>query len=210
MPRFSVPALESQFGQAAVTALTAAATTYIRPARFPRWVRRGLAMSNTLTAVGAAVAGDRRPARSQIAGKTDDTINLVDGRPASRAGANLVSASSAGMALVTSGLALRVDKTVEKMLVKRGVRNPRLWMAAGAAVVSLAGPWVTKAIQNSTAKLQDKAMPKPALESTLANPLGSNEQRSTSQSTQIEAGDQSRSVVSDQENGADAAQNTDH
>lgn len=209
MPRFSVPALESQFGQAAVTALTAAATTYIRPARFPRWVRRGLAMSNTLTAVGAAVAGDRRPARSQIAGKTDDTINLVDGKPASRTGANLVSASSAGMALVTSGLALRVDKTVEKMLVKRGVRNPRLWMAAGAAVVSLAGPWVTKAVAEVTQKLQEKSLPKQTLESTLANPLGSDHQQGTTKAQQIEAGDPSRTVVTDEQDGTDTAQHTD-
>lgn len=210
MPRISVPALESPFGQAVVSAAAAAATTYIRPARFPRWVRRGLAMSNTLTAVGASLAGDRRPAGTQIPSNGTNTVSLVNDKPAPRTGANLMSASATGMALVTSGLAMRVDKNVEKMLLKRGVRNPRLWMAVGAAVVSLAGPWVTKAIANSTAKLQEKSLPKQTLESTLANPLGPNDQRETTNSTQIEAGDPSRTVVTDQQDGGEPTQHTDH
>lgn len=210
MPRFTLPALESKVAQAAVTAVAAAATTYVRPARFPRWVRRGVSMSNTLTAVGMAVAGDRRPARSRIAERTPDDIELVDGRPASRAGANLASASAAGMALVTSGLALRVDKTVEKMLVKRGVRNPRLWMAVGAAVVSLAGPWVTKQIQTSTAKLQEKALPGETLRSTLADPLGSKGKERTSTAPQIEGGAPSRDAVSDEDERSDTGEQPQH
>lgn len=225
MPRLSTASLESEIAQRAVTAAAAAATTYLRPARFPRWVRRGLSITNTLTAVGMAAAGNRRPAASQL-GRQDDakTVELVDGKPTSQVSATLLSASAAGMALVTSGLAMRVDKRVEKTLLKRGVNHPRLWMALGAAVVSLAGPWVTEQLQAQASKLQEKALPKETLAATPADPLGTKGKTTKDKSAlgaaaksqtgsknslgtaatttptgQIEAGDPSRRVVTDDE-----------
>lgn len=228
MPRLTTASLESEIAQRAVTAAAAAATTYLRPARFPRWVRRGLSMTNTLTAVGMAAAGKRRPAASQLGGQDGaKTVELVDGKPTSQVSATLLSASAAGMALVTSGLAMRVDKRVEKTLLKRGVARPRLWMALGAAVVSLAGPWVTEQLQAQATKLQEKALPKETLAATLADPLGTKGRTAqdkpalgtaaksqsepknshdttsstspTSTTGQIEAGDPSRRVVTDDE-----------
>lgn len=187
MPRITLPSLENETAQSIVTALVAGATTYVKPARFPKWVRRGVSMSNTLTAVGMAVAGDRRPARSQLDSSgsraSQHTVELVDGKPTSRAGANLVAATTAGMGLVTSGMAIRIDKSVEKFLLKRGVRHPRLWMAAGAAAISLASPWITAKLQESTAKLQEKAAADGTLESTLADPLGRQKTSTDSPST---------------------------
>ena len=175
MPRFTVPTLENEIAQRLVTAAAAAATTYIRPARFPKWVRRGITASNTLTSVGLAMAGERRPAPSELvaAAQNDskNTVDLVNGQPKPRTAFNWASATSAGMALVTSGIAMRLDKGVEKALFKRGVRHPRLWMAVGAATISLIGPWVVERAQERLAALE-KPMPKETLAGRLADPLG--------------------------------------
>ena len=210
MPRFSLPALESPAAQAAISAAAAAATTLVRPARFPRWARRGIAMSSTLTNVGMALAGDRRPASSKLAASgSDTTITTSGGRPSTNQMSDLASAATAGMGLVTSGLALRIDKNVEKMLLKRGVRHPRLWMAVGAAAISLVGPYVTKQIQASTARLQEKAMPKETLESTLSDPLGS-KQKSSAPAGQIESASTSRPSAGDDDERRESDEHTDH
>ena len=179
MARFTIPALENELGQRVVTAASAAAMTYIRPARFPRWVRRSITMSNSLTAVGAALAGNKTEAAHRQIAKdnvgrpaSEQTLTVRDGVPASQVGANWASSAAAGMALVTSGIALAVDKRVEKFLLARGVRNPRVIMAVGAAALSMASPYVTKGIQNLTEKLQAQALPKDVLDARLANPLG--------------------------------------
>lgn len=190
MPRFTIPALENELGQRVVTAASAAAMTYIRPARFPKWVRRGITMSNSLTAVGAALAGNKTAATDRQIAKdnvgrpaANQTLTIREGVPASQAGANWASSASAGMALVTSGMALAVDKRVEKFLLARGVRNPRLLMAVGAATISLASPYITKGIQAASAKLQERAMPKSVLEQRLADPLG--KQQSSSETKRL-------------------------
>lgn len=179
MPRFTLPALENEIGQRVVTAASAAAMTYIRPARFPKWVRRSITMSNSLTAVGAALAGNKAEAANRQIAKdnvgrpaAEQTLTIRDGKTATQAGANWASAASAGMALVTSGVALAVDKRVERFLISRGVKNPRAIMAVGAAAISLAGPWITKKIQVASTQLQEKALPKDVLEQRLADPLG--------------------------------------
>lgn len=208
MPRFTLPAFDSPAAQAAISAATAAATTLVRPARFPRWVRRGVAMSSTLTSVGMAMAGERRPASSRLA-DSNKAINVVDGRATSSSMSDLAAAATAGMGLVTSGLALRIDKNVEKMLLKRGVRHPRLWMAVGAAAISLVGPYVTKQIQASTARLQEKALPKETLESTLSDPLGT-KQKSSAPAGQIESANTSRPSAGDDDERRESDEHTDH
>lgn len=169
MPSINLPALENELAKRAVTAVAAGATTYIRPARFPKWVRRSVSMSNTLASVGLAMAGDRRPGGQRLEnGQAQDVVEVANGVTVPRTGANWASAAAAGMGLVTSGLALKVDARVEKALLKRGVPNPRLIMAVGAAGLSLASPWISRAAHTVGAKLQEKAAAHPALQSTLA------------------------------------------
>lgn len=172
MLRYTVPTLENEIAQRLVTAAAAAATTYIRPGRFPKWVRRGITASNTLTSVGLAMAGPRRPASTKLpAAERAKAVDVVDGQAQPRTGTNWASATSAGMAFVTSGVALRVDSTIEKTLLKRGVRHPRLVMALGAAAMSMAGPWIAKKAGELTARLEAQ-MPKEVLDGRLADPLG--------------------------------------
>ena len=113
MPRFTLPALDSPAAQAAISAATAAATTLVRPARFPRWVRRGVA------------------------------------------------------------------------------------------------PYVTKQIQASTARLQEKALPKETLESTLSDPLGT-KQKSSAPAGQIESANTSRPAAGDDDERSESDEHTDH
>ena len=182
MPRLTIPSLENELGQRLVTAASAAAMTYLRPARFPKWVRRSITMSNSLTAVGAALAGAKQDSATRQLAKSNvgkpaasQTVTVREGVPVSQAGANWASSAAAGMAFVTSGIALAADKRIERFLIKRGVANPRLLMAVGAAAISLASPYVTRQIQQLGAKLSEKGMPKDVLDARLRNPLGTSE-----------------------------------
>lgn len=114
----------------AISALTAGAITLVSPARIPRSARRGVSLARTATSL-AALVGDRMP------GVVDNKLSARASAAVGRAqtAAPFAGATAAGFALVTSGLALKADQKVESLLVKRGVRQPRLVMALGVVAV---------------------------------------------------------------------------
>lgn len=109
------------------SAATAGVITLIRPARFPKWARRGLRWANTAGTAGSlffVVRGD----------------DLPDDHPLHKAvsASDVLAAATGGLMLVTSGLGMKADDRIEQFLVKRGVRHPRLLMAAGVVAVLFA------------------------------------------------------------------------
>lgn len=109
------------------SAATAGVITLIRPARFPKWARRGLRWANTAGTAGSlffVVRGD----------------DLPDDHPLHKAvsASDVLAAATGGLMLVTSGLGMKADDRIEQFLVTRGVKHPRLLMAAGVVAVLFA------------------------------------------------------------------------
>ncbi|MGN6415128.1 hypothetical protein [Flexivirga sp.] len=109
------------------SAATAGVITLIQPARFPKWARRGLRWANTAGTAGSlffVVRGD----------------DLPDDHPLHKAvsASDVLAAATGGLMLVTSGLGMKADDRIEQFLVKRGVKHPRLLMAAGVVAVLFA------------------------------------------------------------------------
>ncbi|GGB28699.1 hypothetical protein GCM10011492_18710 [Flexivirga endophytica] len=119
------------------SAAAAGAMTLIRPARFPKWARRGLRWANTAGTAGSlflVVQGD----------------DLPDDHPLHKAlsASDVMAAASGGLMLVTSGLGMKADDKVEAFLVKHGVKHPRVVMAVGVVVVMFA----VKTVQDRSSK----------------------------------------------------------
>jgi hypothetical protein len=125
------------------SAAVAGAVTLVRPARFPRWARRGLSLANTAGTAGAVF----------LAVRGDD--ELPDDHPLHRALtiSDVTAAATGGLMLVTSGLGVKADAKIEHFLVRRGVRHPRLVMAAGVVALLLA----VKTVQDAASKHRESA-----------------------------------------------------
>lgn len=142
----------------ASSAAATALVVYLRPARMPKMLRRALLAANTAGSVtpmlvGSSAAGATESARpaplAERAGANADSIGDISTALASLAGS---------VTLLTSKPALRLDRGVERMLLRRGVRRPRLLMAAGAAgavvVVGVVTDRLAKAAEQKVAELQ--------------------------------------------------------
>ncbi|NNG38860.1 hypothetical protein HJ588_06180 [Flexivirga sp. ID2601S] len=128
----SVPALNL------ASAALAGAVTLVRPARFPRWARRGLVWANTAGTAGSVFLTVRN---------RDD---LPPEHPLHRAvsSSDLIAAATGGLMLVTSGIGLKADDKIEQFLVKRGFKHPRVWMAVGVVGVV----FLAKTLQDAGSK----------------------------------------------------------
>lgn len=141
------------------SAAVAGAVTLVRPARFPRWARRGLSLANTAGTAGAVF----------LAVRGED--ELPDDHPLHRALAisDLTAAATGGLMLVTSGLGVKADVKIERFLVRRGVRHPRIVMAAGVVALLFA----VKTAQDAAGKRRETpspaAGPKPSVTGKPAN-----------------------------------------
>lgn len=127
----------------AASAAVAGVVTIVRPARFPRWARRGLSVANTAGTASSlffAIRGDEEPPAGHPLHKALATSDVV-------------AAATGGLMLITSGLGLKADARVERFLVERGVRHPRLVMAAGVVTVM----FVVKTVQDSMSKSVSKS-----------------------------------------------------
>lgn len=143
------------------SATAAGAVTLVRPARFPKWARRALSLSNTAGTAGTiffAVRGDE---------------DLPATHPVQRAlsTSDILAATSGGLMLVTSGLGLKADARIERFLVERGVKHPRIVMAVGVVTVL----FVVKTVQDAVTKKDETpaveaAAPKTAVSGKAANP----------------------------------------
>lgn len=148
--------LRSPLAKNLVAAGAAGTVTLLRPARFPKWLRRSMLLTNTAgtgtamllgsTATGADPVGSHAP----LAGKLGSLAVPVG----STAGA--LAAVSGGLGLVTSGIGLRADAKVEQILIRRGVRRPRIWMAVGVVGVVL----VVQVLQDRAARAAEEAAAK--------------------------------------------------
>lgn len=119
------------------SAAAAGAITLIRPARFPKWARRGLRWANTAGTAGSiflVVRGNEVP--------DDHPLHKALGA------SDVLAAASGGLMLVTSGLGLKADAKVEAFLLRHGVKHPRALMALGVVVVLFA----VKSLQDAKSK----------------------------------------------------------
>lgn len=131
------------------SAAAAGAITLIRPARFPKWARRGLRWANTAGTAGSiflVVRGNDVP----------------DDHPLHKAlsASDVMAAASGGLMLVTSGLGLKADDKVEAFLLKHGVKHPRALMAVGVVVVLFAAKTLQDAKSKDVAKPTEATRPK--------------------------------------------------
>ncbi|RNI25234.1 hypothetical protein [Flexivirga caeni] len=144
------------------SASVAGVVTLIRPTRFPRWARRSLSLANTAGTAGTVLLA--------IRGEDE----LPEDHPLHRAVAisDLTAASTGGLMLLTSGLGLKADAKVERILVRRGVRHPRLVMAAGVVIVLFAVKTVQDAASRRTSGAAEAATStesKPSISTKPAN-----------------------------------------
>ncbi|WP_446665040.1 hypothetical protein [Flexivirga sp. B27] len=144
------------------SAATAGVITLVRPARFPKWARRGLRWANSVGTAGTlffVVRGD----------------DLPDDHPLHKAvsASDVLAAATGGLMLVTSGLGMKADDKIEAFLVRHGVKAPRVVMAVG--VVALM--FTVKTIQDRSrsteqeppATERQQATPKPSVAAKPAN-----------------------------------------
>lgn len=155
----STSLLHSPQARNVTSALIAGAATYLRPARIPSWVRRGMLAANTAGTGAAVLLGTGTPT-----GPTGEPAPLAGrlGAKASPIGgaATALASVSGGLGLVTSGLGLRADAKAEQYLLNRGIRHPRLVMAVGVVgivyVVSLLQERATKAAEQKAGEAADQ------------------------------------------------------
>lgn len=141
------------------SAAAAGAITLVRPARFPKWARRGLRWANTAGTAGSiflVVRGNEVP----------------DDHPLHKAlsASDVMAAASGGLMLVTSGLGLKADDKVEAFLLKHGVKHPRVLMAVGVVVVLFAVKTVQDAKSQEAAQPTEATRPKSPATAKPANP----------------------------------------
>ncbi len=146
MPTSKPSALQSPVAQNLASAGIAGVVTLIRPARFPRLLRRGLSLANTAGTAGSAYLNF----------KHKDGVPEGDSLGTAIEAGSAIGAVTGGLMLVTSGIGLKVDSKVESMLVKRGVKHPRLVMAVGVVGIIFAVKTVQDATGKKAAKLADK------------------------------------------------------
>lgn len=140
----------------AISALTAGAITLVSPARIPRSARRGVSLARTATSL-AALVGDRLP--GALDNKLPARASTAVGQ--AQTAAPFAGATAAGFALVTSGLALKADQKVEALLIKRGVRQPRLVMSLGVVAAVFAINTLRPKIQAAIAERARGVVPRP-------------------------------------------------
>ena len=142
------------------SAAAAGAITLIRPARFPKWARRGLRWANTAGTAGSiflVVRGN----------------DIPDDHPLHKAlsASDVMAAASGGLMLVTSGLGLKADDKIEAFLLKHGVKHPRVLMAVGVVVVLFAVKTVQDAKSKDVAQPTEATRPKTPATAKPANPV---------------------------------------
>lgn len=132
----STDLLRSPIAQNAAAAVAAGVGVFFQPARLPKWGKRVVKLTNTAGTAGSLYlstqskpenkGGDfgTRPTRSKVA--------------TAASASSALSIATGGIALVSSGIGLKVDRHVEGYLISKGVRHPRIWMAVGAVVVIFA------------------------------------------------------------------------
>lgn len=143
------------------SAATAGVVTYVRPARFPRWARRGLSLTNTAGTAGSIF----------FAIRGEDAVPADHPLRRAFATSDVLAATTGGLMLVTSGLGLKADAAVEGFLIKRGVRHPRLVMAIGVVTVLFAVKTVQDVMTKKPAPAHEaEAGPKASVAAKPANP----------------------------------------
>ncbi|UIJ35925.1 hypothetical protein [Allobranchiibius sp. GilTou73] len=131
----STDLLRSPIVQNAAAATAAGAGVFLRPARLPKWGRRGLRLANTAGTAGSVFLASR--------GGSDDGGDLgtkpTRTRAATAASAgSAIAAAAGGLTLISSGFGLKMDARAEKFLVGKGIKHPRIWMAVGTVVIVFA------------------------------------------------------------------------
>lgn len=151
--------LSSPLAKNLAAAGAAGAVTLIRPARFPKWLRRSMLATNTAGTGASMLLGGQSGA-----GPTGQPA-LLAGRLGSKAApmgstAGALAAVTGGLTLVTSGIGLKADAKAEQFLVGRGVKHPRLIMAVSVVgvvlVVQVLQDRAAKAAEQAAAKLTEK------------------------------------------------------
>lgn len=137
------------------SAAVAGVVTYLRPARIPKWARRGVLAGNTAGAGATMLLGQ---GADGPAGPVADRLGTRTGAVTGAAG--VLSALTGGIGLLTSTTGLRMDARAEQFLLNRGVGRPRLLMAFGAAGVVLAvgmlTDYATAYAERKAAELQQR------------------------------------------------------
>ncbi|MDF8265622.1 hypothetical protein [Luteipulveratus flavus] len=149
--------LSSPLAKNLAAAGAAGAVTLLRPGRFPKWARRSMLAANTAGTgatmlLGAGGTSDPTGAPAPLAGR------LGGGGAAAGTTASALAAVTGGLSLVTSGIGLRADAKAEQLLLRRGVKHPRIWMAVGVVgIVLVAGALqdrATRAAEQAAARMQ--------------------------------------------------------
>ncbi|AKU15616.1 hypothetical protein [Luteipulveratus mongoliensis] len=147
--------LSSPLAKNLAAAGAAGAVTLLRPARFPKWLRRSMLATNTAGTgasmlLGTGGSADPTGSPALLAGR-------LGGKGASAGStAGALAAVTGGLTLVTSGIGLKADAKAEQFLVGRGVKRPRIWMAVGVVGVVL----VAQVLQDRAAKMAEEAAAK--------------------------------------------------
>lgn len=136
MPISQSSACASPVLQNLASAAVVGVVTLLRPTRFPKLARRGLSWANT---AGSIFMGAKR--KDSVPEKRHPLGIAVD---ASSALAGVTGASI----LLTSGIGIKVDAKIERLLLKQGVKHPRTWMAIGVGGIVFA----TQTVQDVMAK----------------------------------------------------------
>lgn len=123
-------ALRAPAVQNLAAATAAGLLTLAKPGRFPRWARSGIRLTRTASTIGAVY----------LAKQDDDQKSLSPASGQANAAniASAVATATSSVGFIASGLGVAADRKVEGLLVRKGVRHPRLWMAAGVVVVIMA------------------------------------------------------------------------
>ena len=123
-------ALDSWPSHVALAVVTGVVTTYLPVQRWRRPARRALHGGMAVAAGGAMALALRRPDLLRRQGEPREPLDPVP--------TAVVATGIAGLVLGASRGGQAADEWAERRLGARGVRRPRAWMGAAAAVASLA------------------------------------------------------------------------
>lgn len=156
------------------SAASTALVVYLRPARVPKALRRGLLATNTAGSVTAMLVGSSAPGMAPST-KPAPLAGRVGAKADSVGDVSVALATLAGsVTLLTSKPALKLDNKLERTLLHKGVRRPRLFMAVGAAgavvVLGVVTDRMGKAAERKVAELQREEERKKVAPGVKVNP----------------------------------------
>ena len=122
--------LESWPSHVAMAVVTGVVTTYLPVQRWRRPARWALHGGMAVAAGGAMALALRHPERLRRQGEPREPLDPLP--------TAVVATGIAGLVLAAGRGGQAADEWAERRLAARGVRRPRVWMGAAAAVASLA------------------------------------------------------------------------